>query len=94
MTFEEWNDGTFQPYKVSTEINNMEKYIWYDCTFAGKYYSTVTLRDRFDFLFTLGVVMCSEFVFTSSLSCLMDFTYHQEKEPDLYHVLVMRIGFG
>ena len=24
----------------------------------------------------------------------MDFTFHQENEPDPYHVLIMRIGFG
>ena len=60
----------------------------------GKYYGTDTLRDRFHFLFTLGAVILSESVFKAVLSDLMDFTFHQENEPDPYHVLVMRIGFG
>ena len=60
----------------------------------GKYYGATTLRDRFHFLFTLGAVIRSESVFKADLSDLMDFTFHQENEPDPYYVLVMRIGFG
>ena len=60
----------------------------------GKYYGAATLRDRFHFLFTLGAVIRSESCFKADLSDLMDFTFHQENEPDPYHVLVMRIGFG
>ena len=49
------------------------------------------LRDRFYFLFTLGVAIRSESVFKADLCDLMDFTYHQENEPDPYHILIMRI---
>lgn len=45
-------------------------------------------------MFTLGAVIRSESVFKVDLSDLMDFTFHQENEPDPYHVLIMRIGFG
>ena len=49
------------------------------------YYVAATLRYRFHFLFTIGARQIRE---------LIDFTFHQENEPDPYHVLIMRIGFG
>ena len=48
----------------------------------------------FIFLFTFGAFIHSESIFKADSSDLMDFTYHHENEPDLYHVLIMRIGFG
>ena len=60
----------------------------------SKYYGAVTIQDRFHFLFTLGAVIRSESIFKADLSDLVDFAFNQEKEPDPYHVLVMRIGFG
>ena len=59
-TFKERNDGTFQPYKLSNEINNIENFIWDDCPKFGMYYGTATLRDRFHFLFTTGTVIRSD----------------------------------
>ena len=93
-TFKKRNDGAFQPYNLSTKINNIKRFLWHDCSTIGKYYSAATLRDRFHFLFTLGAVIRSESVFKADLNDLMEFTYHQENEPDPYHVLIMRIGFG
>ena len=93
-TFKERNDGAYQPYKLSSKLNQIENFIWHDCSTIGKYYGAATLRDRFHFLFTLGAVIRSESCFKADLSDLMDFTFHQENEPDPYHVLVMRIGFG
>ena len=57
-------------------------------------FGAATLRDRFHFLFTIGVVIRSESVFNADLSDLMDFNYLQVNEPDPYHVLIMRIGSG
>ena len=60
--FKERNDGTFQPYNLSNEIDNIEKNIWDDCPKSGMYYGAATLRDRFHFLFTIGAVIRGESV--------------------------------
>ena len=60
-TFKERNDGTFQPYKLSNEINNIENFIWDNCPKFGMYYGTTTLRDRFHFLFITGTLIHSDF---------------------------------
>ena len=51
--FKERNDGTFTPYKLSNEINNIEKFIWNNCLKSGMYYTTATLRDIFHFIIKL-----------------------------------------
>ena len=58
----ERNDDTFQPYTLSNKINNIEKSIWDDCPKSGIYCGAATLRDRFHFLFTIGVVIRGESV--------------------------------
>ena len=93
-TFKERNDGAFQPYKLSNEINNIEQFMWDDSPTSGMFYGAASLRDRFHFLFTIGAVIRSQSVFKADLSDLMDFNYTQKNEPDPYHVLIMRIGFG
>ena len=93
-TFKERNDGTFQPYKLSNEINNIEQFIWDDSPKSGIFYGAASLRDRFHFLFTIGAVIRSESVFKADLCDLVDFNYLQVDKPDLYRVLIMRIDSG
>ena len=50
-TFKERNDGTFQPYNLCNEINNIKKFISDDCPKSGTYYASATFRGRFYFLF-------------------------------------------
>ena len=87
-TFKERNDGAFQPYKLSNEINNIEQFIWDDSPKSGMFYGAASLRDRFHFLFTIGAVIRSESVFNADLSDLMDFNYLQVNEPDPYMYLL------
>ena len=61
-TFKERNDGTFTPYKLSNEINTIEKFIWNNCPKSGMYYAAAILRDIFHFLITIGAVIHSESV--------------------------------
>ena len=93
VTFKERNDGAFQSSKLSTKINNIESFIHNNCSISSKYYDGATLRDRFQFFLTLGAVIRSKSVFKIDFSDLIDFTYHQENEPDPYYALIMRIGF-
>ena len=61
-TFKERNDGTFQPYKLSNDINNIAQFIWDDSPKSGIFYGAASLRDRFHFLFTIGAVIRGESV--------------------------------
>ena len=93
-TFKERNDGAFQPYKLSNEINNIEQFIWDDSPKSGIFYGAALLCDRFHFLFTIGAVIRSESVFKANLYDLMDFNYLQVNESNPYYVLIKRIGYG
>ena len=87
ISFKERTDGAYQPYKLSKKINQIENFIWHDCSTIGKCYGAATLRNRFHFLFTLGIVIRSESVFKADLSDLMDFTSHQENNPGSFSYL-------
>ena len=59
-----------------------------------KVYGTAALRDRFQFLHTLAAVMRSDSVYKADLADMCDFNFKQPREPDPYHIVVMRDGDG
>ena len=91
--FKERLDGTFAPFKLASEVNRIENYIWDDHNNTG-YFSGSSMRDRFQFLMTLGSVSRSESLYKADLCDLCDFNFKQRREIDPYHILIMRIGFG
>ena len=55
-------------------------------------YSLNALRNRFQFLMTLGAVMRSDSLYSADLCDLCDFTFLQPKEGDDYHIMILRDG--
>ena len=72
--FKERLDGTFAPYKLASEVNRIENYIWDDHNNTG-YFSGSSMRDRFQFLMTLGSVSRSESLYKADLCDLCDFIF-------------------
>ena len=78
---------------MAESIPAIGDYMW-------KSYSTTSLfgmgslRDRFQFLITLGGVTRSASIYKSDLSELCDLKFHANFEKDKYHILIMRIGVG
>ena len=91
--FKERATDDFQPYRILNEIPNIEQYMWkIHC--KTKIYSTNSLRDRFQFLFSLSAVLRSDSIYKADLSDLCDFKFKQKREPDPYHVCILRVGEG
>ena len=93
LTFKERLDGTYAPFKLASEVNTIEDFIWNDHNMTG-YYSGSSMHDRFQFLMTLGSISRSESLYKADLSDLCDFIFKQRLEIDPYHILIMKIGFG
>ena len=53
---------------------------------------TATLRERFHYLFTLGVIIRSESVFKADLCDCIGFKFHQLNELDPYYMMIVIIG--
>ena len=52
------------------------------------------MRDRFQFLMTLGFISRSESLYKADFCDLCAFIFKQRREIDPYHILIIRIGFG
>ena len=78
--FKERLDGTFAPFKLASEVNTIEKYIWEDHNNTSCF-SGASLRDRFQFLMTLGSISRSESLYKADLC---DFIFKQRREIDPY----------
>ena len=76
--FKERLDGTFAPFKLAPEVNTIEKFIWNDHNMIG-YYSGSWIRDRFQFLMTLGSISRSESLYKADLCDLCDFIFKQHR---------------
>ena len=64
----------------------------YSCKTAS--FSASSLRDRFQYLFSLNGVLRMESLYLADLSDLCDFIFHQKQEKDPYQCLILRIGTG
>ena len=58
--------------------------------------SSASLRDRYQFLMTLGGVVRMESLYLTDIFDLCDLfiTTEQNKEPDPYNILILRVGAG
>ena len=91
--FKERFDGEFTPYKMISEVTQIETYMWeYHCTTPA--FSAASLRDRYHFLATYGGVLRSESMYLADLSDLCDFKFKQQKEPHPYHIGIQRVSMG
>ena len=52
------------------------------------------MRDRFQFLRSIGSISRNESLYKADLCDLCDFIFKQRREIDPYHILIMTIGFG
>ena len=76
--YKERFDGEFTPYKMTSEVNQIEEYMWaYHCTTPA--YSAASLRDRYHFLATYEGVLRSESMFLEDISDLCNFKFKQQK---------------
>ena len=64
----------------------------YSCKTAS--FSASSLRDRFQYLFSLNGLLRMESLYLADLSDLYDFIFHQKQERDPYQCLILRIGTG
>ena len=53
-----------------------------------------SMRDRFQYLFSLNGVLMMESLYLADLSDLCDFIFHQKQERDPYQCLILRVGTG
>ena len=76
-----------------SQVNQIKEYIlayyWTLPTF-----SAVSLRDRYHFFVTNGVVLRSESMYLADLSDLSNFKFKQQKEPHPYHIAIQRVSMG
>ena len=91
--FKERSDGAFQPFSLVREFARIELFMW-NFHNATSSYGASSLRDRFQYLFTYNGVLRMESLYKADLSDLCDFIYHQKREQDPYHILIMRISDG
>ena len=83
----------FQPFRIAGELASIEKYMWeYSCKTAS--FSASSMRDRFQYLFSLNGVLRMESLYLADLSDLCDFIFHQKQERDPYQCLILRVGTG
>ena len=81
----------FQLFQIVGEMATIEKHMWkYSCRMAS--YSASSMRDRFQYLFNLNVVLRMESLYLEDLSDLCYFIFHQKQERDPYQSLVLRVG--
>ena len=66
LTFKERLDGTFAPFKLASGVNIIEDFVWNDHNMNG-YYSVSSMRDRFQFLMTLGSILRIESLYKLTL---------------------------
>ena len=76
-------------------VPKTEEWLWKHA-YQTKVHSASALRDRFQFLISLGAVLRSESLYKADLCDLCDFFIDtkQSGEPDPYHIGVLRIGEG
>jgi hypothetical protein len=78
---------------MAAEVSNIEEFMWkYSCRTAS--FSASSMRDRFQYLFSLNGVLRMESLYLADLSDLCDFIFHQKEERDPYMCLILRIGTG
>jgi hypothetical protein len=91
--FKERVTADFDPFWMAAEVSNIEDFMWkYSCRTAS--FSASSMRDRFQYLFSLNGVLRMESLYLADLSDLCDFIFHQKEERDPYMCLILRIGTG
>ena len=75
------------------DVPKIEDFIWNEKRNA-RIYGTNGLRDQFQLLFSLSAVLRSDSIYLADLSDLCDFKFKQKREPDPYHVCILRVGEG
>ena len=91
--FKERISGDFKPYSLFSSVPKMENFMWKVNSNTASYGASA-LRDRFQFLMTLSGVLRSESLYKADLADLCDFIYHQNRERDPYHILILRVSTG
>ena len=91
--FKERVNGQFQPFKIIDKIPGLEEQFW-EHNHKTRAFGAAALRDRFQFLHTLNSVMRSDSLYKAELADLCDFNFHQPREPDPYHIMILRDGSG
>jgi hypothetical protein len=91
--FKERCDGEFAPFRIIEHLPDLEEEFWNHKKMTNVY-GCCALRDRFQFLHTLGAVMRSDSVYKADLADMCNFKFKQPREPDPYHIVVMRDGEG
>ena len=73
--FKERATSNFQPFRMADELAKIEKFMWeYSCKTAT--FSVSSMRDRFQYLFTLNGVLRMESFYLADLADLCDFIFH------------------
>ena len=67
-------DGEFQPFLMTKQIPHIEKLLW-NIKKNTRVYGLNALRNRFQFLMTLGAVMRSDSLYSVDLCDLCDFPF-------------------
>ena len=57
-----------------------------------KAYALNGLSTQFQFLFSFGIVFPSDSSYRTDLADLCDFKFKQTRDPDPYHVVILRVG--
>ena len=91
VLFKERLEGYFLAFKMAELIPAIEDHMWKSNN-STPLFGLGSLRDRFQFLITLGGVTRSESIYKADLSDLCDLKFHADREKDAYHILIMRIG--
>ena len=84
-------DGEFQPFMMIEQIPKIEEVLW-NYKNNTRVYGLNALRNRFQYLMTLGAVMRSDSLYSDDMCDLCDFTFLQPKEGDPYHIMILRDG--
>ena len=71
-------DGSFQPFKLLSEVSNKEIKMW-ESHNNTRVYGTAALRDRFHFLLNLSDVMRSDSVYKVYLCDMCDLHYYNQE---------------
>ena len=93
VLYKERLEGDFLPFKMAESIPAIENFMW-ESNNNTSLYGLGSLRDRFQFLITLGGVTRSESMYKGDISDLCDLKFKSDCEKDSYHILLMRIGTG
>ena len=83
----------FQPFRIAGELALIEKYMW-ENSYRTASFSASSMRDMFQYLFSLNGLLRMQSLYLEDLSDLCDFIFHQKLERDPYQCLILRVGTG